>query len=179
MKRIKCFLVLCVLSILLSSPVDAKPSKKTVKKAYKAYISTKLSSSNYLRPFVKYYDINGDGIQECFFVFEQGPRYGARIFTYKGGKVYSVLSDGRGLSSIYYKKGSKKIAILFSSGAANNTLVVYKLAGKKLKISVQYHDYGDYSTGKAWYYKNGKPISKKKYVKATTPYLYWKTIQNI
>ena len=68
--------------------------------------------------------------QNRLFMFEQGPRYGVRILTYKSGNVYNALSDTRALSCIYYKRSVKKIAISFSSGASHNSLVVYKLKGK-------------------------------------------------
>lgn len=174
MKRIKLLLFICMISLFFAGSVEAKPSNKTVKKAYKAYINKKLSS--YYRPNVKYYDINRDGVKECFFIFEAGVRYGARILTYKGGKVYNVIPETRGISSIYYKKSAKKICILTSGGAADNTLTVYKLKGKKLKKTVQYHDYGNYLTGVESYYKNSKLISKNQYINETTPYLYWKRI---
>ena len=171
MKKISLLYTLCIISVLFSSAIEARPSEEAVNKAFNEYISTRLLPSNFYNPFVKRYDINGDGVQECFFMFEQGPRYGVRILTYKSGNVYNALSDTRALSCIYYKRSAKKIAISFSSGASHNSLVVYKLKGKKLKKIVEYKEEGDYYTQR--YYKNNTRVTKQVYENAIKPYLYW------
>ena len=174
----KVLLVWMIMAMMIPcSALAAKPSKTTVKSAYRTYVAKNLSSSQkYPYGDYTFYDINGDGIPELFFEYLSGVRSGFKIYTYKNRKVFHMKSTV-GVSRIYYSKSKKRICILTSGGAADNTYTCYKMNNGKLRKVSQYKSVSAGSIDNVKFYKNGKRISQKQYSLYADSIEKWKTIR--
>lgn len=178
LKKVKKILIYgLMLSMLLGNTAMAAPSKKAVKKAYASYVKKKLSSTSKY-PYGDYtlYDINRDGIPEMFFEYMAGVRSGFKIYTYRKGKV-KALKSTTGISCIYCNSRKKQICILYSSGAANNQYIAYKMQGRKLRRVSVYESKA--VNGYMWdvrFYKNGKTITQEQFSTYTSGIDRWKRI---
>ena len=184
-----CFLLVSLFSCMRIDTVScAKVNKKSVHKAYEKELKKvdkkwnkffKGSAGNGAKYFT-YYDLNKDGIEECFVVWSWGTEDSivscggtdVAIYTYYKGKVKKLvhsLTGGGTWGAIKFYKNRKYIDFYEKGGwtyAADvfKTLKKGKLAsiGKSEKTldSNQYN-----KTGKqVWSYKiNGKDVSQKKY----------------
>lgn len=122
------------------SAASIESTASSAKKAYKNYVWKYLSSStDYPGSRYKFYDINRDGIPEMLFSYASGVRCGYKIYTYKKGKIIKML-DEIGAGGIYRNAKKKEIYISFSSGAADNWVIFYKMKNKKLVQTQKYHN---------------------------------------
>ena len=161
-----CLIAFCFVMLLaLSTCAYAKPSKATVKKAYKKYISENISAPYGGKSY--YLDIDRNGIQELFYN-KNGVPAKLVICTYKKGKVIKI-SEIRG-GSVSYKTKKKSIRVEPSSLSVGMEFRIYKISGTKMKKTVTY------SASPIGYAKNGKMISQKKYLKETKKYNNWKNL---
>ena len=141
---------------LLSVPVFAKPSAKTVKKAFLKYITRYIGEA--VNGDEKYYlaDLNKDSVKECMVQWQQGMKTKLIILQYKNKKV-KVIFENTGVEEIHYSKKKNRVCIDYSSGAADHDTVFYKLVGSKLKKKDEYtsrFSYEDLSVT----YKHGKKV---------------------
>jgi len=140
-------LFLILLAVLLCAfPANAKPSKKTVKKAFKKYIRRYKDATSFGPQ--KYYltDLNKDGVKECIVQFQDGMKCRLIILVYKNNKVRKAFNK-TGVEEIHYNKSKNRICIDFSSGAADHDTIIYKLSGKKMKKKDYYKSVSSYSGG--------------------------------
>ena len=178
MKRKKLgLIILCFIMLFSLNAYAKKPSKATVKKAYKKYIAENFSNlKGYGGSKACYLDMNNDGIPELFYCYERmsATRPLWKICTYKNGKVRETHT-GSLYGFIQYNKKKKRI-VLIGRPPMGSKETIYKLSGSKLKRVAEYICY---DLGGVHYLKNGKEMNKKqirKYEKARNKYIKWKSL---
>ena len=177
-------ILLCFTAILaFSTCTYAKPSKKKVRNAYKTYVSKHLSSKHsgdFIK--VKYIDINSDGTEEMFYVYEAFGTHGAvEVYTYKKGKVINCLSNEQYLIGVSYNKKQKRIVSSYGH-TGRSYISVYKLAGTRLKCIKQFaYEVNPMNYKVEKIALNNKNITKaqydaktKKYIQSSKKYGEWK-----
>lgn len=168
----------------VSSKKVHKAYEKSIQKANKKWQKFFSGMSSYPRGFsyFTYYDLNKDGIDECFMIFERDLNEKSlvssggtdvAVFTYYKGKVrklvYNMTTVGGTGGGIFFDKKSGYIDYYDRSGWTDNSDTFKVIQKGKLveKGTSEYHvDMDTFnSTGKtvAEYKVNGKTVSKKKY----------------
>lgn len=128
--------------------------------------------------YFAYYDINGDGVDECLMYHDaygepknskivSGGRDVA-IYTYYKGKIKKIIYSYNlgSMEGIYFYKNCKYIEHGICLNADSDYQTFYKISNGKLTKTGKSCGYRlDYETGKAVYTVNDKVVSKKKYTK--------------
>lgn len=131
-------------------------------RAYDRYLIKYLSSKRkYPGQRAVACDINGDGIYEMFFSYNNGIRNTCKIYTYKKGKIIK-MKELNGCTNIYYNKSGKQICVSTPMGASYAMFTCYKMSSTRLKQISKYECIWDQS-GRKTCYKNNKRISTKKF----------------
>ncbi|MBR0342273.1 MAG: hypothetical protein IJH64_08515 [Oscillospiraceae bacterium] len=152
--------------------------------AYENYVSTHKVTDAYTDeteiPDYKIVDLNGDRIPELLFINRQD--FTVEIWTFRGGKMYSLYNEGIGkASSFAYRKAEHKVAVIhmYPSGYS---MQVYKVEKKRLKQTKTVLEYGDAyrmgftedesKRGTTLYFINNKEVSKNIFQKNWNDYIF-------
>ena len=162
-KALRLIILALCLSIAFSMVAFAKPSNKTVKKAYKSYIKRYVNEvPKGAEAYYYIVDLNKDGVKECIVQFQDGMKCRLIILGYKSKKVVTILNT-TGMESIHYNKKKNRICIDYSSGAVSHQTIIYKLSGKKLKKTDRYTSDLKAGTYEVIYYHKKKRLSENEF----------------
>lgn len=175
MKRKKLgLIILCFIMLFSLNAYAKKPSKATVKKAYKQYLSkTGIAIRGGKAVYV---DINRDGIQELFYARSSNLTNLYKkciVCTYKKGTVIKA-GEFEGVLDMSYSSKKKRLCV-GQRAAVGSWTSIYKLSNGILKKTVSYHP----GMGADFAYKNNynKKISVKEYSNAIKKYSKWRKLK--
>ncbi len=162
-------LAAAAVSLFFSMDAQAAPSKKTVTKAYKKYVSEN-SITKY-----KQVDIDGNGIRELLY---RDVSWNVGVCTYnsKKKKVVKIKSVavGKAEPKIYYNK-SKKSFFLIHADTGGYECYAIRLKGTK-KTTKRKMLYTNGKFKKVRYKINGKKVSQDKFLDILNDYYKWKSV---